>query len=277
METKAISIQDYIRRQGAIDEETAQAYIAQIDAQLHRLHEQRHICHLDVRPATIIICDYGIVKLKDSPMSESFTEEGKATDMRDLMAVKQYLITGKKTEDAVPDDLPMEKSKLKDSRQPSRNAQNPTGSSRSYQNNVWIMAVTAIIVCGAFLIFFLSRSGREHTDRKAFADYTYQGFLKKGIPHGKGIARYTDGRIYEGNFSHGKRKDSNATFVYANGNKFTGTFAADTIQKGRVMLSSGDYYFDGDFSHGKPYNGYWYSSDSHRKVEQVKNGKEIIL
>lgn len=102
---------------------------------------------------------------------------------------------------------------------------------------------------------------------------TYTGGLQGGKPQGYGKAVYADGRIYEGRFDNGLRHDSCAHFTYSSKREFTGVFAADTIQRGRVSSKDNTMYYVGDFNHDAPWNGYWYDTETDERCFVVKNGK----
>ena len=120
----------------------------------------------------------------------------------------------------------------------------------------------------------IKKEKRDTVSQYRWKDMIYTGALRNGVPDGRGRAIYNDGRIYEGFFSKGLRTDKNARFVYTNKLVFQGCFAADTIQHGRVDTPDGDIYFVGDFSNGRPYNGFWYLSENNQIVVEMINGKE---
>lgn len=116
--------------------------------------------------------------------------------------------------------------------------------------------------------------GRQRVAHYRWHDMLYDGTLLNGVPDGEGRAVYDDGRVYEGRFVNGKRIDPQAHFVYANKLVFRGRFDADTIRHGRVDTPAGDIYFLGDFSEGRPFNGFWYLTENNRRMLKVVNGKE---
>lgn len=260
MMQQEITLQHLVRQHGSLNAGVAAGYVSQIADELQHLHQVRHICHLDVRPATIILTPDGKAALTASTQSQSFSEEGAATDRRDLQAVHHYLLTGlrEQTEEApAPDPTPAEKKRLP-----------------------WLTALASCLIVAlacVLAITWLHRKPTTETATRPYADYVWQGQWQNGKPDGNGIARYTDGRLYQGRMSKGIRNDKQARFTYADGNVFTGEFAADTIRQGRVSLSTGDYYFVGHFSAGAPFDGYWYRTSDNRKVEHVEKGKETLL
>ncbi len=266
------TLQSLIHQNGPLSNMLATSYVNAVANQLEHLHKERHICHLDVRPDMIVIDAEGKAQLKESTLSQSFSEAGAETDFRDLKAVHHYLLTGKKCCDAVR----QEAGEL----QPEKPLPTPSTTppaENSYLKKLFTTIGVAFLLCmaGYFLTQRLS-SKAEHFSGTV-ADVHYEGEWKDGKPHGQGIARYYDGRYYEGTFVKGKRSDKHARFVYADGNVFEGKFADDTIRSGKVTLKSGDFYFVGDFSNGQPYSGYWYRSADDKRVEQVIKGKEKLL
>lgn len=283
---KKETLQDLVRANGSLQEEMARAYIRQVEVQLTDMHRQRHICHGDVRPAMIVISPDGKARLENSSLVHAYSEEGAASDLRDLQAVCQYVLTGVKVEGTKVrgnETTKDEGTKDKGAMELGNEGKKDVSTRDKGAGNVaaWLLGIVGFVMAGSlFWYFFFPKSTPQSIatiGKRQFADFEYEGTLKEGVPHGKGTARYPDGRIYQGQFLDGKRDDEHAHFVYADGNVFEGTFAADTIQQGRVVLNTKDYYFVGSFSHGRPYTGFWYDSSNGKKVEQVINGKEIML
>lgn len=269
---KVQTLQDLIHQSGSLQEDMARAYVRQIEAELTDMHQQRHICHLDVRPAMIIINASGKAHLASSSLCQAYSEEGASIDRRDLQAVCQYLLTGKKDveRDAVceePEPIPTESLRYSEQTGKRSNA------------SVYLLSVIGLVMAGSLFCYFFFPSEKQPSKvaKQQYADYDYQGEILDGKPHGAGTARYHDGRYYQGAFSQGKRQDRHARFVYADGNVFEGVFAADTIQQGRVDLASKEFYFTGSFSQGKPYTGFWYRTSDNKKVEQVINLNSAAL
>lgn len=257
-----MSLQDLVWQNGPLTAMLATGYINEIAGALERLHNERHICHLDVRPDMILLDANGKVTLKESTVSQSYSEQWAEIDFRDLKAVHHYLLTGKKKEESVqdrnPDDanLPPQK----------RNT-----------NGTLIVSLFLLAAVGLGLFFYVKNQQKPEMVSCDYQDFHYEGEWVNGKPDGKGTAKYNDGRWYEGRFEKGLRFDSNACFIYADGNVFVGTFAGDTIKSGKVTLKSGEYYFIGDFSDGKPFTGSWFRTSDNKEVEIVKKGKETVL
>lgn len=268
------TLQDYVRQHGALQKEMADAYILQVETALKQMHQERHVCHGDIRPAMILISSDGKARLDNSSMTQAFTEEAAAIDFRDLEAVRQYLLTGKKVQE--PEEPLIDKEEEPEHTEPQ------VLPKKANTISYLLGAVVAVMV-GSLIWYFFSEkpfSGKTQKSvvtKASYTDFSYEGEMKNGLPHGKGVAKYHDGRFYQGKFRKGKRNDHQACFVYADGKVFKGVFAADTIQKGRVDLVTKDYYFIGDFSQGRPYSGYWYRASDNKKVERVVKGEEIML
>lgn len=73
------SLQQYVKQQGAIPEETAMTYIRQLASALNYMH-QNHVCHLDLKPGNILInSERTQVKLIDFGLSKQYDDEGEQT------------------------------------------------------------------------------------------------------------------------------------------------------------------------------------------------------
>ena len=101
----------------------------------------------------------------------------------------------------------------------------------------------------------------------------YEGQFKDGKIDGQGVARYADGRLYEGTFRKGL-KDGKARFTDRCHSVFTGVYAADTIQSGRLDYYDGTIYFEGDFVNDQPYDGLWYYVKGNKPFIRLTQGKE---
>ena len=98
-------------------------------------------------------------------------------------------------------------------------------------------------------------------------DYTYTGTVDaEGNPDGRGEATFNDGRSYKGLFSHGKFEGTDATFVFANGDVFTGEFRDNLFYRGRISIKEDGSYFEGSFTDGQPNKGSWYDKNN-RKLQ----------
>lgn len=73
------SLQQYVKQQGAIPEETALTYIRQLASALDYMH-QNHVCHLDLKPGNVLMDDKKLqVKLIDFGLSKQYDDEGGQT------------------------------------------------------------------------------------------------------------------------------------------------------------------------------------------------------
>lgn len=73
------SLQQYVKQQGAIPEETALTYIRQVASALEYMH-QNNVCHLDLKPGNVLMDDKkSQVKLIDFGLSKQYDDEGGQT------------------------------------------------------------------------------------------------------------------------------------------------------------------------------------------------------
>lgn len=98
---------------------------------------------------------------------------------------------------------------------------------------------------------------------------TYNGdATSDGTPHGKGEAKFKDGRYYKGDFFDG-RFEGNAYFKYPNGDEFMGTFVGNRFSSGKYKVKSSGETFEGTFDgYGKPRHGKWYDKNG-RYLEKI--------
>ena len=83
------------------------------------------------------------------------------------------------------------------------------------------------------------------------SDYTYTGPVdSEGLPHGTGRARFKNGDIYDGCFTHGVFSGK-ATYSYKDGTKFEGTFHQNQFDQGKLLFTDGSY-FQGHFKDFQP-------------------------
>lgn len=74
-----------------------------------------------------------------------------------------------------------------------------------------------------------------------------------------GEMSFSDGRIYKGPFNRGRMEGDNATFIYPNGDTYTGSFYDNHFSKGTYTVKTTGEQFIGTFdSNGQPKKGAWY-------------------
>lgn len=163
-------------------------------------------------------------------------------------------------------------------------ATQPYESARPAKHNMLRLLVSCVagflLMAGIFAVyqhFFRMKQVENMVIGRGADTMRFTGTLQGGRPQGYGKAIYTDGRIYEGCFNKGLRQDTNAHFTYPSKREFRGTFAADTIQQGRVSSKDNAMYYVGDFNHDAPWNGNWYETATNRRCFEVKQGKTIPL
>ena len=95
-------------------------------------------------------------------------------------------------------------------------------------------------------------------------------FDSDDTPHGKGEAKFLDGRYYTGEWYHGELTNRvDGFFRYNNGDTFKGQFDDNKFYYGVYTIAENGSHFNGYFRNGKPYNGKWY--DRSGNVLQVVN------
>ncbi|MGO5089303.1 protein kinase domain-containing protein [Segatella copri] len=74
-----------------------------------------------------------------------------------------------------------------------------------------------------------------------------------------GELTFSDGRKYKGPFNRGRMEGDNATFIYPNGDIYTGSFYDNHFSKGTYTVKTTGEQFIGTFdSNGQPKKGAWY-------------------
>ena len=58
------------------------------------------------------------------------------------------------------------------------------------------------------------------------SDGTYEGQLKNGVPHGKGVCKYYNGSVYDGSWKNGK-KSGWGSYKWTDGTKYVGYWKDD--------------------------------------------------
>lgn len=78
----------------------------------------------------------------------------------------------------------------------------------------------------------------------------------------KGELTFSDGRKYKGPFNRGRMEGDNATFIYPNGDIYTGSFYDNHFSKGTYTVKTTGEQFIGTFdSNGQPKKGAWYDKN----------------
>ena len=81
------------------------------------------------------------------------------------------------------------------------------------------------------------------------ADFTWSGDRREGLPEGRGVATFTDGRIFAGEMAAGLFTGT-GTLTLPGGERYTGEFAAGQFQgQGVYTFANGDRYV-GEFQAG---------------------------
>ena len=84
------SLQEYVDAHGALSESEAMKLIKQIAKALKYMHEERHICHFDVKPANIMLDDKGNAILIDFGISKNYDAQGHETSMTPIGLSEGY-------------------------------------------------------------------------------------------------------------------------------------------------------------------------------------------
>ena len=132
---------------------------------------------------------------------------------------------------------------------------------RKQKNTKWVSVLSIIAVVFGFIIWNKVLYPDEVTKYDA-GEFLYYGPMEDGKPNGTGVAIYPkndkDKRLYYyGNFTSGKRVDSNAIMFYRDGSYFRGSMDDDHWNKGTFYDVGGDY-FEGTFKNNNPFEGKWY-------------------
>ena len=77
-----------------------------------------------------------------------------------------------------------------------------------------------------------------------------------------GEMSFSDGRKYKGPFNRGRMEGDNATFIYPNGDTYTGSFYDNHFSNGTYTVKSTGEQFIGTFDgNGQPKKGAWYDKN----------------
>ena len=75
---------------GPLPEQQAVAYIRQIGDALRYMHDEKHLCHLDVKPSNIMLNAEGMAMLIDFGISKSYDEKGNETSSTPVGLTEGY-------------------------------------------------------------------------------------------------------------------------------------------------------------------------------------------
>lgn len=141
------------------------------------------------------------------------------------------------------------------------------------RNTLWVSVLLIIALVFGVILWNKVLFPSEVTN-KNMGDFVYYGPMEDGEPNGVGVAIYhpddSDGRLYYyGNFTDGKRIDSDAIMFYKDGSYFKGSMDEDKWHKG-LFFDVDKALFIGEFKENRPYNGNWYK---HIKEQTITDGK----
>lgn len=148
-----------------------------------------------------------------------------------------------------------------------------SGLKNKQRNTLWV-SVFAIAAFVLGVIVWTQVLFPSEVTKKDMGEFVYYGPMHNGEPNGTGVAIYhpddKDGRLYYyGNFTDGKRIDSNAIMFYKDGSYFKGSMNQDKWFKG-IFFDVEKAHFIGEFRNNNPWNGEWYK---HVIVQKITNGE----
>lgn len=73
------SLQNYMNHHGRMDEQTAIHYIKQIASALDYMHQEKHMCHFDIKPGNIMLDGHGNALLIDFGLAKGYDNSGMQT------------------------------------------------------------------------------------------------------------------------------------------------------------------------------------------------------
>ena len=145
---------------------------------------------------------------------------------------------------------------------------------KNKQRNITWVSILSIVAIILFGVVYAKVINPSEVTKKDMGAYVYYGPMENGEPNGTGVAIYhsndKDGRLYYyGNFTDGKRIDSNAIMFYKDGSYFKGSMNEDQWHKG-IFFDVEKEHFIGEFKNNSPWNGDWYK---HVREQTIKNGQ----
>lgn len=154
------------------------------------------------------------------------------------------------------------------------NLKSQVSSLKNKQRNTKWVSMLSVIAVILFGIVYIKVINPSEVTKKDMGAYVYYGPMENGEPNGTGVAIYhsndKDGRLYYyGNFTDGKRIDSNAIMFYKDGSYFKGSMNEDKWYKG-LLFDVEKEHFIGEFKNNAPWNGDWYK---HVKEQTIVDGQ----
>jgi hypothetical protein len=107
-------------------------------------------------------------------------------------------------------------------------------------------------------------------------DFTWSGERLDGLPNGRGVATFTDGRVFAGEMAAGLFAGT-GTLTLPSGERYTGEFAAGQFQgQGVYTFANGDRYV-GEFQAGVPHGTgiYRVAENGDRYEVEYVNGERV--
>lgn len=114
---------------------------------------------------------------------------------------------------------------------------------------LYIAAITlvALSVAAGVFIYYMANQQRSIT----FPDGTrYEGGVRSGMPHGRGIMVFPHGDVYDGEFRDGKR-NGRGTYTFRDGTKYIGEFRDDEYNGQGVLTYPNGKRQEGTWVNGK--------------------------
>jgi hypothetical protein len=122
----------------------------------------------------------------------------------------------------------------------------PQPAKKSHLRYAVALILVGLSVAAGIFIFYRANQQQSIT----FPDQTrYEGGVRDGQPHGRGIMVFPHGDVYDGEFRDGKR-NGRGTYTFRDGTKYVGEFGDDEYN-GRGVLT----YPDGTRQEGTWVNG----------------------
>ena len=106
------------------------------------------------------------------------------------------------------------------------------------------------------------------------AAYAWSGDCQDGLPSGRGVATFPEGRLFVGDMAAGLYQGT-GTLTLPNGERYTGEFAAGRFEgKGVYTFRNGDRYV-GEFREGVPHGSgvFRIEGDTERYLVDYENGE----